>query len=495
MTITDNKLIPRQFTKKVAQTINTYGMLEKGMSVLVGVSGGPDSVALLHVMMDVSERLALKLGVAHLNHCLRQESSDNDEAFVVSIADKFGLPCYVEKTDIVEEQRKTGYSLEEAGRMARYRFFQRVCQKNGFDKIAVGHNKDDNAELILLYLLRGSGAVGMGGIPPKRDNIIRPLIRTSRVEIINYLTTQKKTYTTDASNYDERFLRNKIRHMLIPLLKKEFNPKIGESLNRLGEIMRSEDAWLNHLINPIFEKTVIRSKDDRIILSMPELAKLNIAPQRRVLRKAIQQVKGDLRRITYTQIRSISTLLENDPGDGRLDLPGRIRVAKKFGQLIISKENKSLRLMEVEDINKKTFNFQKVISKSDINLKKPVYIKEIKMVVSFLKTDRNAIKDITGCKNQDAFFDWDLLKFPIIIRNYRKGDRFTPLGMTGTQSLKKFFINNKINSLKRSCVPIFLSGNQLIWIGGFRIADSIKVTAATQTVLKTTITTGVESLG
>ncbi len=492
MTLTDNKLIARQFMKKVEQTINSYGMVEKGMSVLVGVSGGPDSMALLHVMMNLAAHLSLKLGVAHLNHCLRHEASDKDEAFVVSEANKFGLPCYVERSDIARQQLKTGYSLEEAGRMARYRFFQSVCQNNGFDKIAVGHNKDDNAELILLYLLRGSGTVGMGGIPPKRDNIIRPLIRTSRVEIINYLNSQKTTYTTDASNYDERFLRNKIRHTLIPLLKKEFNPKISSSLNRLGEIMRSEDAWINHLIIPIFEKTVISSKAHRIILSVQQLAKIDIAPQRRVLRKAIQQVKGDLRRITYTQIHSISKLLENDSGDGRLDLPGRIRVIKKSGQLIISKEKKNLRIIEIEDIKQKTPEFQRVISKSDINIKKPIYIKEIKTVVTFLKTDRDAIHDITGSTNHAAFFDWDLLTFPIIVRNYRKGDRFTPLGMTGTQTLNKFFSNNKINPLKRSCIPVFLSGKQIIWIGGLRITDSIKVTTATKTVLKATISTRAE---
>ena len=493
MTITDNKLIARRFTNKIVQTINTYGMVEKGMSVLVGVSGGPDSTALLHVMMDVSERLSLKLGVAHLNHCLRKEASDNDEAFVVSTAKQFNLPCYVEKKDILNDQKKTGQSLEEAGRMARYRFFESVCRKNGFDKIAVGHNKDDNAELILIYLLRGSGTAGMGGIPSKRDNIIRPLIRTSRDEIINYLNTQKATYATDASNYDERFLRNKIRHMLIPLLEKEFNPKISSSLNRLGEIMQTEDAWINHLIIPVFEKTVITKDTHRISLSVFELEKLHLAPQRRVLRKAIQQVKGNLRRITYTHIHSISKLLENDYVDGRLDLPGRIRVTKKSGQLVIAKEKKSLRLIEVVGKTKKPFVFEQVLSKSDISSEKPVYIKKIKTYVTFLKTDCDSIHDMTASKNQEAYFDWDLLKFPIIVRNYRKGDRFTPLGMTGTQTLKKFFINNKINPLKRSCVPIFLSGKQIIWIGGIRIADSIKVTDATQTVLKATISTLAES--
>ena len=493
MSIPANKLIVRQFTLNVLQTIKAQAMVKKGMSVLVGVSGGPDSMALLRAMMDVSERLSLKLGVAHLNHCLRHQASDNDKELVVSVANKLGLPCYVERKNIINEQKKTGYSLEETARVARYRFFQTVCQNNGFDKIAVGHHRDDNAELILLYLLRGSGPVGIGGIPPKRDNIIRPLIKTTRTEIINYLNAQKISYAIDTSNYDETFQRNKIRHTLIPLLKKEFNPKICESLNRLGEIMQTEEAWISHLIMPIFDKTVLTTDTHRIALSVSQLTKLHIAPQRRVLRKAIQQVKGELRRITYTHIHSILKLMKNRAADGRLDLPSRIRVAKQSGQLIITKENENLRSIDLAGEKKKPFAFKQVISKSDITSQKPIYIKEIKTYVTFLKTDRDSIDDMTGSLNQVALFDWDLLKHPIIVRNYRNGDRFTPLGMTGTQKLNKFFVNNKIKPLKRSSVPIFLSGNEIIWIGGFRIADSRKVTTAKKTVLKATISARAET--
>jgi len=180
-------------------------------------------------------------------------------------------------------------------------------------------------------------------------------------------------------------------------------------------------------------------------------------------------------------------LLESEALEGRLDLPDRIRATKKFEQLIISKENKNLRSVNAFGEKRKPFFFKRIISKSDIGSQKPVYIKEININVTLLKTDRDSIDDKTGFINQEALFDWDLLKLPIIVRNYRKGDRFTPLGMTGSQAVKKFFINNKIRLLNRPKIPIFLSGNEIIWIGGFRIADSVKVTAATKTVLKATL--------
>lgn len=451
-------------------------------------------MALLHALVALSDLMDLRLGVVHLNHCLRQKASDNDEEFVKSVAKKHGLPVFIKKKDILQERGKTGLSLEEAGREARYHFFNAVCRKMQFDKIAVGHHQDDNAELILLNLLRGSGPAGIGGIAPVRKNIIRPLIRAPHTEIIDYLKSQKIDYIIDQSNYDERFARNKIRHQLMPLLKNTYNPKMSETLNRLGTILQSEEEWINALVSPFFDQAVLNSDSQKMNLSISELLNFHMAAQRRVIRKAILEIKGNLRRITYSHIDSIIQLINKDFTAARLDLPDQIRILKQADLLIIQKETKNLRTAKPPAEDAKPAVFEYLVSRPTVESEDPVYIHEIKTRITFSKITPDQSQNLSGHGDHAAFFDWDTIQFPIVIRNFRSGDRFSPIGMTGTQKLKKFFINNKINPFKRAFIPIFLSGETIIWVGGFRISEPVKITSETQTVLKVEIFTETESL-
>ena len=484
MPISEDILINHPFIQKFYQTITQYDMIQKGEAILVGVSGGPDSMALLHALMALSDFMDLRLGVAHLNHCLRQAAADNDEKFVVAVAKKYELPVFAEKKNILQEREKTGFSIEEAGREARYHFFNTVCRKKAFDKIAVGHHQDDNAELILLNLLRGSGPVGIGGIPPIRKKIIRPLIRIPRTEIIDYIESQKIDYVIDQSNDDEQFARNKIRHHLMPLLKKIYNPKIAETLTRMGTILQSEEEWIGALVKPLFDQAVLNSDGQKIKLSISTLLAFHMAAQRRVIRKAILKIKKNLRRITFLHIDAIIQLITAGQTDARLDLPDQIRVLKIADQLIIQKETKNLRAVKPTTEEAKPIFFEYLLYSASAESQDTVYIHEIKTRISFNKTTPAQIQNLAGQGEFTAFFDWDRLEFPLIIRNVRSGDRFSPLGMAGTQKLKKFFNNHKIDSFKRATTPIFLSGNMIIWVGGFRIADPVKVTPETKTILK-----------
>jgi tRNA(Ile)-lysidine synthase len=428
--------------------------------------------------------MELQLGVAHLNHCLRQTAADNDEQFVRLTAKKLGLPFFVKKKDIKTEHEKTGLSIEEAGRDARYHFFNAVCQKTLFDIIAVGHHQEDNAEQILLNLLRGSGPTGIGGIPPVRENIIRPLIQTSRDEIMEYLKTQKINYVIDQSNNDKRFFRNRIRHQLMPLLKSTYNPKVSDTLNRLGAVMKSEEEWINDLINPFFDQAILTSNNKKTTLSVSVLSTFHLAAQRRVIRKAILKTKKNLRKITYAHLDSIIKLIHKKVPDARLDLPDQIRIIKQAGQLIIQQESQNLRTVKAPKEASKTVLFKYLVSRSTIESEGSVYISEIKSRISFNKATPAQIRSLSGQGCFTAFFDEDRLKFPLIIRNFHPGDKFSPFGMTGTQKVKCFFINNKVHPSKRNSVPIFLSGDTIIWLGGFRIADTVKITAETKSVLK-----------
>ena len=490
MTIPDNLLFDHPFIQKFYQTVKRYNMIQKGDSVLVGVSGGPDSMALLYSLLALTDPMELQLGVAHLNHCLRQSASDHDEKFVKSVAKKKGVPVFVKKKDIANKRRKTGLSLEEAGREARYHFFNTICRKNFFDKIAVGHHNDDNAEQILLNLFRGSGPAGMVGIPMVRKNIIRPLIRTSRSEILDYLKSNKIEYVIDQSNADEQFARNNIRHYLMPLLKQCYNPQISETLNRLSTIARAEEEWINSLVNPLFEASVISSDDRQMILAVSQLQRFHRAAQRRVLRKAILRVKKDLKRIRFSHIDSIIRLVNSDPAQARLDLPDRIRILKETNHLTIRKELKNLRITKSPAEDATPVVFERQVPKSAIENQQPVLIKEINNRISFYKMSQVPFQNPAGLRDHTAVFDWDTIQFPIIIRNFRPGDRFSPIGMTGTQKLKNFFVNNKINPLQRATIPIFISGHEIMWVGGLRIADPFKLTQKTKTILKVEISSG-----
>ncbi|MDI6687528.1 MAG: tRNA lysidine(34) synthetase TilS [Desulfobacterales bacterium] len=473
----------------VKQAITAYRMFQPGDSVLICVSGGPDSVALLHILLSLAPEFSCTLGVAHLNHCLRKKDSDNDAEFVAFLAKQLDLPCYIKKKDVRKYQKEHKLSLEEAARSVRYAFYDQVAEKNGFNKIAIGHHSDDNAELVLMYLLRGSGPLGIGGIPPVRSckngnrQIIRPMINVRRSEIINFLESKRLKYVFDKSNNDMRYLRNRVRHQLIPLIKESYNPRIVETINRLSLIIRSEEKWVENNINSIFKKLTISVLNDKIILSATGINEIDPAAQRRVVRKAIAEVKGDLRRITFSHIDSAVSLLKSSRSIASIDLPDRIRIERDKDILSFSKEKKRLR-----DVNTKVRYIEQVPFKYIIekpgSTPESIYIKEINLNLKFSEINIEDLPDIRCAGQNIAFFDMADIVFPLVLRPFRRGDYFQPLGMAGAQKVKKFFINNKIQRLKRLKYPILLSKGKIIWVVGLRIDDSVKIKPLTRIVLK-----------
>jgi tRNA(Ile)-lysidine synthase len=470
----NNKLL-----RIVEQTITTYGMLKPGDSVLVAVSGGPDSVALFHLLLTFVPRFSLRLGVAHLNHCLRQNDSDQDAEFVASLAGRFDIPFYMHKADVRNYQLENKLSLEEAARRVRYTFLNQEAEKNRFNKIALGHHFDDNAELVLMNLFRGSGPLGISGIPPVRDGkIIRPLIQSNRSELIDFLDQNGIKYISDASNRDTRFLRNRIRHDLIPLLKTSYNPKISQSLNRLASIISAEEEWIEDLIHPLFEKATINIQDAQIALSVSILNQIHVAAQRRIIRKTISKIKGNLRRIGLTHIDSAIDLVVSGPVYGNIDLPDRIRIQRKGDVLLFSREKNTLRNAHAPSGRAEMFAFEYRIEKPE-----SLFIKEIGAHIKFTEMIIENLPDLCGSGQHTGFFDRDALSFPLVLRNFRQGDRFTPLGMSGTQKIKKFFIDKKVPGKERIKCPILLCRGKIIWVAGYRIDESVKVKPTTKNVL------------
>jgi tRNA(Ile)-lysidine synthase len=468
------------FIRTVKQTITTYGMLKPRDSVLIGVSGGPDSVALFHLLLTLAPQFSLRLGVAHLNHCLRQNDSDKDAEFVSSLAVGFNIPCYIRKINVHNYQIKNRLSLEEAARHVRHKFLNDVAEKNRFNKIALGHHFDDNAELVLMNLFRGSGPLGISGIAPVRDGkIIRPLLQSNRSEIIDFLDQNTLKYILDTSNRDTKFLRNRIRHDLIPLLERSYNPKISQSLNRLASIIRSEEEWIEGVIHPLFEKAALDIHDDQIVLSVSILKEIHEAARRRIIRKTILKIKGDLRRIGLTHIDSAINLLDYGPDYGNIDLPDRIRIQRKGDVILFLREKKLFSDIKVEPDRGKMVAFEYTLAKPE-----SIFIKEISAHIKFTEMGKKELPEFCRTGQHIGFFDKDALHFPLVLRNFRHGDRFTPLGMTGTQKLKKFFIDKKVPRKERTRCPILLSGGKIIWVVGYRIDESVKVRSLTKNVLK-----------
>jgi tRNA(Ile)-lysidine synthase len=489
-------VLPKKFhshlLSKIRHTLSNFQMLNPQESILIGVSGGPDSMLLLHSLSLMQHEFQLKLGVAHLNHALRGENSNQDEAFVKQWARMLNIACYSETISVKAYQKKHTLSLEEAARQVRYDFYCRMARQHGFNKIALGHHRDDNAEVVLMALLRGSGPLGLSGIKPIRTvdqtnlKIIRPLIHLSKKEITDWLKTNNFPFVSDATNQDTQFLRNKIRHELIPSLINDYNPQTVTALNQLSTILQSEEAWIDNQVRPLLAKMIIKSYKDHIILNHDRFCSYPIAVQRRCLRMAIRRLKGDLKRISYQHIEAVIDLVSKQKDAGPLNLPSGLSVSRTENHIVIAKLHLPIGSSRLKHSDSPGLQTIKPFEYTLHTFNK-LYIKEVGLKLSFYQLDGPDLTMSGYTGQQSAFFDMIAIKFPLVIRNFQPGDRFTPLGMTGTQKLKKFFIDHKIPRARRSGIPILTSQNQIIWIMGYRIDDRYKVSSTTQNILKAEI--------
>jgi len=472
--------VEKKVLRMVRRTIAEHRMLAAGDSVLIGVSGGPDSIVLAYVLHTLAAEYSLRLAVAHVNHCLRGADSDRDAEFVADAARQLGLPFYIEKKDVFQFQQREQLCLEEAGRKVRYRFFDQVCTAYGFNKIAVGHHGNDNAELVLMNLLRGSGSLGLSGIAPVRDGkIIRPLIRLERSEIADYIAEKKLTCVADASNSDLSFRRNRIRHHLIPELEKSYNPAIIKTLNRLAAIMRTEDQWIERLLRADFSDCISVKAPGVVRINLKPLQGLDPAARRRIVRRAILTAKEDLRRISLGHIDDVLSLIDKNPGNGSLHLPDGIRVVRRATDLTIHAGQSGLTANDGGCDDSAVMDYRYTVAAPGT-----LNIRQAGVAIKLTEVGAEDLPDFSTVGKNLAFFDLDCLQFPLVVRNRRPGDRFTPLGLNGTQKLKKFFSDNKVSGRLRRLCPLVLSGGNIIWVAGHRIDDRVKVVPATRRILK-----------
>lgn len=469
----------------VRQTVSEFKMIAPRDALLVGVSGGADSVALLHILVRLVPVYAVRLAVAHLNHGLRGTDADRDADFVASLAHRLALPFFGRREDTREYQKRFRLSPEEAGRRLRYRFFDSVCAEHGYKKIALGHHADDNAELVLMQLIRGGGLESLAGIPPVRDGIvIRPMIRLTKQQILDYCRTAGFAHVADKTNRDRRHLRNRVRRDLLPALRKDYNPSVVRSLNRLCEVVRDELRWTEDLFEARFQSAVTAEQGGRLQLSLGYLRSCPAALARRIIRKAIATVKGDLRHIGFVHTEAVRQLILSGTTGSRVHLPDRIQVQTAADELILTRHDVNLRSLSEPDAFQHRYHYR-IAPLTTEPLIVTVSQARVQIIFSCVTTDIQGLPP--GAGQQRANFDMDKLRFPMVLRNVRAGDRFVPLGAGGTQKVKKYFIDHKVPRHQRACCPVLVSDGQIIWVVGHRIAEPAKVTTATSRVLTATL--------
>lgn len=322
--------------ERVLKTIEKYKLIESGDGVLIAVSGGPDSMCLLDILNKLKEKLNIKITVVHVNHGIREEANEETE-YIKNYCEKYNIKIYVKYEKVVELAKQNKIGLEEAGRKVRYDFFDEVLQETKFNKIAIAHNMNDKVETILMNIIRGSGSLGLKGIEPKRENkYIRPLIEIERKDIEEYCSKNKLNPKFDKSNNDNTYTRNKIRNILIPFIKKEFNPNVIKGINNLSEIVTEEQNYLEKIVNNIYSQIKIEEDKDKVILDLKEFNKQDTIIKKRLLLLSVNKIFGSSKNIEKIHIEDIIKLCERNIGNKYLTPNKNIKFFVNKGKIIIT---------------------------------------------------------------------------------------------------------------------------------------------------------------
>jgi tRNA(Ile)-lysidine synthase len=446
-----------EFVEKVLRTLRRHAMLAGGETVLVGVSGGADSVALLHALLALRPRLGLTLHVLHVHHGLRPEA-DSEAAFVESLGSRWGVPVTVERVRVIAEP---GESLEAQARRQRYAALSKWGRALGASRVALGHTADDQAETVLMRLLEGAGPRGLAGIPPVRGRFIRPLIEIRRREIEAELEGAGLAWVEDPSNRDPKFLRNRIRHDLLPFLAAAYNPQITEALCRAGALARELVEDVERLAARELDR-LARADDGGLVLSRAALGALPAGVAEEVLRRALGRL-GEHRPLRAWAHRALGRL--TGPGS-----PAPIRVGRVW--LEVSGDHLRLSCRTVEPLLEAALPIPGSLPLPAAGLR--LEAREFDRPDSYTPPSDPRI----------AVFDRAALPWALSVRGRRAGDRFHPFGAPGEKRLKAFLIDAKIPRWRRDHLPLLLAGTEIAWVVGIRRGAVAPVTPATRRILE-----------
>jgi tRNA(Ile)-lysidine synthase len=447
----------------VERTIARHDLLKKKDLVLLAFSGGLDSTGMLAVFLELRERWDLDLFLGHFNHRLRS-NADQDERFVRKVAKENSLPLFVASEDVRSFAKQNRMNLEEAGRIRRYGFLTRTAQKLGGAKIATGHTLNDQAETFFLRLMRGSGLKGLGSIyPAVEGQIIRPLLDLERRDIAEFVKSKGLSYRDDESNLDRKFTRNRVRLDLIPFIQENFEPEIIRRIGKTVTILQEEDSLLGKLTSHAAEENIIRENEE-ILLDIESLMDLPRGLARRIVRRFIHLLKGDLREITFEDVESVLNLEEGESLPLTADL------------LLMREDGRVFKKPKLPD---------KIPYAYDWEGTSPLVLEELKLVIESETMKRPP--SFAFDDDARAYLDEESIRFPLRVRNRQEGDRYRPLGAPGHKKLKEIMRAKSIPLKDRGKKPVFLSAGEIIWILGLPVAEKFRVKEKTKNVVRLTV--------
>ena len=453
---------------KFLETMEKHRMIEKNEGIVIGVSGGPDSVCLLHLFWSIQKEYGLKLYAVHLNHQFRGPEADEDEEYVQNICRSLQIPVFVFSKDVTVYAVEHGLSDEEAGRELRYHCFYEVLKKQDAKKIAVAQNMNDQAETVLMRLMRGAGIEGLSAMEYKRNNtVIRPLLDIERQEIENYCEIHKLFPRIDKTNLQTVYTRNKIRLELIPYMEKYFNKNIKATLCRTAKLLREDSEFINSIANETYHK-IVRKTEKGLLISREGLMRQHHAIIKRVLRHGIKNLLGILKNVESKHIDNIIDFMGKGQVGSEINLPNGIVALLDYENLML--------LYGPKRRQPQNFEYDVVIGES-------IHVKELNSIIISRTMDISQAEDIKSSRHKE-YFDFGKINKGMIIRNRRSGDRFTPLGMTGTKKLKSFFIDEKVSREERDRIPLICDADEIMWIIGYRVSNKYKIDQDTKTVVE-----------
>jgi len=473
--------------------LKTNGLINDLCHMVIGVSGGADSVALVNILHDVNQRLfpEWKLYIAHLNHKLRGTESDKDTDYVKSLALRLNLPLITSEIDIASVSKESKLSIEESARIERYKFLETCALDVGAQYVVVAHTADDNVETLLHRIIRGTGFLGLCGIKATRPisakstiTLIRPLLNIWKEDIINYLETEKLSFRVDSSNMEKTYLRNKIRLDLIPTLENGYNRKIKHALANLCKISNSNYRVIDELSASLSKASVLELGNNRSVLDVRTFLMSSEIVQQSLLHDVFTEMGIPLKQIGYKKYLRIINYVREGGGGKLLILLSGLSVYKKDGQFVIQWQPENELIPSGSRVSNNQTNRE--LEKTVLNVPGITELTgtTYKIEATVMEYEKFSFKDFADMKTEnEEVADLSKINFPLYVRSREEGDRFWPLGSKGSKKLKDFFIDKKVSIENRDNVPIVMSKDFPVWIVGLRLDNRVRISEETRNII------------
>ena len=483
--------------QNIIGTIRKYNMIQSGMHVLAGVSGGADSVCLLMALLEFQRECPFTVTVVHVEHGIRGEESCGDADFVQKLCAELGVDCRVEHVDAPGEAKKQGFSLEEAARILRYQVFEQVRAETGADVIAVAHNEDDQAETVLWNLIRGSALKGLGGIRPVREHMIRPLLFTSRERIEQILRDRGMNWRTDRTNFDVEYTRNRLRLEVIPCLERYLNRKAREHIAEAAEQLQEAQNYIEGQVRRATERCIADGaaagrEQGIIFLKLNLFAQEEYYVQGELLRECISRCAGgaglkDVGKVHVEMLRKLAEM----PCGKRQNLPGGITASRRDGIILFEKSKKTAGKESTEEYFPALNGRMEIGDMTVVTRTIPRKLFDERLLAAEkMKNGGYGVQNPPEILSEKKCTKWlacDTIKNNVCCRRRKTGDYLTVNAQGGRKKLKDYMIDCKIPREERDSLWLFADGSHVLWLPGFRISEAAKVTDETETVLEITV--------